>query len=302
MRAVDDELASRDVPPYARTMHAPRLFWEAFQWGGDLSPDHRRSAQLPGFEGDILWAKARCWYEQVYGEKLKPDGNYVSSPVRLGKTVWRMRPGIIMGTVRLFVDRNLNNLGTQIGRRGAEASTNVLRHIVGLPQGFADRLSDEELRKYFDFVVFVYAALDWRFQQLPTILLSMAQADYTESTDGVLAGRYGQARWASQQAVEKTLKGLLQLAQAPYPTAGPLAHSLLHLGKLLRQHSTIDVPEQLLLRAEASARVRYGEELSTEEQALDANHAALGVFATLARSPKARELLVSHMPLPGAAS
>ncbi len=137
----------------------------------------------------------------------------------------------------------------------------------------------------------MHANLQWR-ESLPlTNLLSMARADYDESTASVLGGRYGQARWAAQQAVEKTLKGLLTIAGTQYPTGGGDGHNLRIISSLLEACHAITVNPAILDLAACSAKVRYAEELSSEEQALAANHAVLGVIEQLQASPKVGNLL-----------
>ena len=231
-------------------------------------------------------AKAYRWYEETYADKLRAEWAYGHAPVQLGNALWRVRAGVTYGTVRLFVDRNLQNHGVQLGSRGTEASMNVLCEIEGLPQGLVDRLPDQALFEHFEFHVFMHQGLQWREQLPQTDLLSVAYADYDESTASVLGGRFGQARWAAQQAVEKTLKGILAIGGTSFPTGGPNGHNLVHLGRLLEQNHGISVNRALLDLAGCSPRVRYGEESSTEKQALLANHAVLGMFEQLRGSPK----------------
>ena len=85
-------------------------------------------------------AKAHAWYERTYGERLNSDWAYGYAPVRLGNALWRVRAGVSYGTVRLFIDRDLQTQGVRLGRRGgAPASANVLLDVDGLPQGLISR-------------------------------------------------------------------------------------------------------------------------------------------------------------------
>lgn len=290
MVAIDRVLNDEGLKPFHRPLHVGRKFWDAFGWEGKIFPP-KELANQPGFDGDVLMAKAYRWYEESYGDQLKGDFIYGFAPTRLGNALWRVRAGLTFGTVRLFVDRNLQNQGIQLGSRGVEASLNVLCAVEGLPQGFVDRLPDKALREYFDFYCFMHTNLQWLKSLPPTDLLSMAQADYDESTASVLGGRYGQARWAAQQAVEKTLKGLLTIAGTPYPTGGVNGHNLRFFGSLLETCHAITVNPAILDLAACSAKVRYAEEPSSEEQALAANHAVLWVLEQLRASPKADNLL-----------
>jgi hypothetical protein len=291
MAAIDSALTSEGLVPFQRPLHVGRKLWEAFKWGGLVFPQ-KALAQLPGYEGDVLMAKAHSWYESTYGDQLEMDGVYGYAPAKLGNSVWRVRANITYGQVRLFLDRDLNRPGVPLSPRGAPASSNVLCAVESLPQGLVNSLPDEALVKHFEFHVLVHQCLQWRSSLPRTELFDMACADYDESTAGVLARRYGQARWAAQQAVEKTLKGMLKLAGVAYPTSGASGHNLMHLGTLLTPLGIV-VSSSLLQLASCSTRVRYNEEPSTEEQAVAANHAVLGVLDQLRVSPSTAEILAS---------
>lgn len=298
MACADESLASEGLNPFQRPLHLGRKFWEAFKWEGLMSPP-KELADLPGFTGNILMAKSYRWYEQTYGEALKSDFALGYVPYKLGNAVWRLRAAVIYGQVSLFIDRNLQNQGSRIGSRSVAASLNTLCAIENLPQGLVDRLPEEALVEYFDFYLFMYQGLQWR-DELPTLeLFHVARADYDSSTADLIGRRYGQARWGAQQAVEKTLKGLLTVGGTSFPTGGPNGHNLKHLGSLLQQQHSITISPALLEMVSCSPKVRYGEEPCTEEQALKANHAVLGVFEQLRTSTHVEKLLTqSHKNTP----
>ncbi|MDB6104181.1 MAG: hypothetical protein JWO52_4180 [Gammaproteobacteria bacterium] len=112
------------------------------------------------------------------------------------------------------------------------------------------------------------------------------------------APAHAQARWGAQQAVEKTLKGLLTIAGIAFPTGGPRGHDLVHMAELLLQSESIALDHSDLMAATCSARVRYGEEPSTEAQAFAANHAVLRVLLQLAEAPKMKGLLRRYSSVP----
>lgn len=87
-------------------------------------------------------------------------------------------------------------------------------------------------------------------------LLTAARGDYSASTEDMLAHRPAQARWAAQQAVEKTLKGLLAVAGIAFPTGGPRGHDLVHLAELLEQGASMTIDSADLTAASCSPRVR----------------------------------------------
>lgn len=292
MHAIDSVLADEGLKPFQRPIHVGRKFWEAFKWGGLVVPP-KELADQPGFSGDVLMAKAHRWYELTYGGKLKSDWALGYVPVKLGNAFWKTRVPVFYGQLELFVDRDLSNQGIAIGSRGKLPTWNILCAVEELPQGFANRLSDQALNDYFDTYILAMEALAWRASLPTSNLLSLAHADYDQCTLDVLGGRYAQARWAAQQAVEKTLKGLLEIAGTAYPTGGPQGHSLQRLRELLSTHHRIELDDALIELAYCPPRVRYGEEVSTESQALLANHAVLTVLEQLSLSRAVSEIFKS---------
>jgi HEPN domain-containing protein len=290
MLAIDKALADKGLKPFQRPLHVARLLWEAFGWEGNVIPPKELAFQ-PGFEGDVIMAKAHHWYKQTYGELLKADYAYGYVPVKIRNAVWPVRFGGIHGTVRFFIDKNLNNKGISVGSRGVEATYNILCAVEGLPQSLADKINDEELSEFSKFYKFALDNLIWRVE-LPNIeLLKTARADFDASTQDVLAHRYSQARWGAQQAVEKTLKGILTIAGTAFPTRGPNGHNLEHLGTLLHDNYGIHIISETLILASCSPKARYGDELSNQEQAINANHAVLAVFDQLRKNDNTEAIL-----------
>ena len=290
MTAIDAALVAQGLHPAQRPLHISRKLSEAFGWQGNIFPP-KDLANEPGFTGEILMAKAQAWYEHVYAEKVKMDFGYGYVPARLGNTVWLVYLGATYGCVQLFADRNLSNRGVQLGTPSTPASLNILCAVEGLPQGFADRLSDHALREHFKFHVQAHQVLQWRHGLPSNDLLDMARADYNQSTIDVLAHRNGQARWGAEQAVEKTFKGLLRWAGTQFPTGGSIGHNLKHLAGLLEQKHGITVSLGLLDLAACSPKIRYGEEPSSDQQALLANHAVIDILDQLRKSPATEQLL-----------
>lgn len=290
MQAIDGVLAARGLKPAQRPLNVSPLLWEAFGWEGNILPP-RDLASRPGFRGQVLLAKAYRWYDQIYADKIKMDSSFAHIPVVLGHDIWRARIILIYGTVGMFVDRDLNNRGNLM-RSGQNRSTfNILCAVDGLSQELSTRLSETELERYAKLTQAAYKALVWREGLPQNELLTSARSDYSSSTDDVLARRTAQARWAAQQAVEKTFKGLLAIAGLAFPTGGPKGHDLLHLAELLEQGASIAVDGSDLTAASCSPRVRYGEDPSTESQALNANHAVLRILLQLADCPLSASLL-----------
>jgi HEPN domain-containing protein len=279
MTAVDAHLSSADVKPHQRPFHVGPKLWEAFGWGGNIAPPDSL-ANEPGFQGDVLMAKAHRWYEETLGSRLKKPMEMGQIPVMLARTVWRLRIIEFFGTVKFFFDRDLSNDGDEGCQGKRLSSVNVLTLIDQLPQGLVDRLPDSELIDVLGFYLFAMRSIEWRNNLPLTPLLQTARGDFDSSSQEIFACRYGQARWAVQQAVEKTLKGLLTIGGTEFKTYGKEGHDLATLAGKLRDNHQIEIDSQLIETAHCATHVRYGTS-STLAEAVAANHAALSVFRAI---------------------
>jgi HEPN domain-containing protein len=293
MQGVDAELARRGLAIFQRPLHVPMLLWEAFGWGGNALPG-RSLADLPGYGHDVILAKAYRWYDETFGSENLKAANFShgSFAIRLGSAVWRVRLPLIFGTVHFFADRNLANTGTMIGKRGP-ATSNALKHIEKITEGVATRLVDADITRFMEQFVMAIRAFQWHEGLPSSELFQTSRNDSASATDELIARRYGQARWASQQALEKTIKGALTLAGTTFPTSGRDGHDLVALAGLLEKHHSVSIPENFLKDCACSPAVRYGEEESTEDQALLANQAIVQSFHAMRTSPGMERVLAA---------
>lgn len=290
MVAIDKALATQGLTPVQRPLHVGRLFWEAFGWGGRMIPPDELADQ-PGYQSDILMAKAHRWYTQTLGNRLKSYSELGYVPARLAQTIWRVRIAGWYGSVEFFLHRNLLNKGSS---KGSQPSMNILTLVEDLPQGLVDRLTDDELKAHFMYHMFAVENIQWLDNLPRTNMLSVAKGDYAGSTQELLAHRYPQSRWAAQQCVEKTLKGFLDLAGIAYSKRGKDGHNLSKLAQFLHDEQGISINSHLIKMAHCSTGARYQDEPSTEDQAFQANVAALHIFDTLRKSPEIVRLLENH--------
>lgn len=282
MLAVDLELTNRGLNPSQRSMHISRLFAEAFNWSGNIFPN-KKLVELPGFEGQVLMAKAQKWYEDFYANKL--NMSLESFPIIIRNNLWEMRIPMVYGEVDMFINRNV-----KIEKNPNTLNTcNILNLINDFPQAFADDLTKEEI---FNIVLkfdLAFKALKWQ-KDLPDLvspkdnLFSIAKADYESSTSLILRlnkSSYGLSMWASQQAVEKTLKGLLSLGNFAFPTTNN-GHNFTTLQSLIKNNINVDIPTILLDKMNYKPKVRYEETQHKQDLALTANQGVLELFKFLA--------------------
>lgn len=282
MTAVDAELSLTDLKPHQRPYHVGRKLWEAFGWGGSFLPPDSL-ADEPGYKGDVLMAKAYRWYEDTLGPRLKTSMEMGQVPVMLARTVWCLRIAEFFGTVNFFLDRNLGNKGED-GLPGIRVpSVNVLTLVDQLPQGSVDRITDAELVDLFNFYIFAMRSIQWRNNLPGTPLFQMARGDFDSSCQAIFTNSYGQARWAVQQAVEKTLKGLLTIGGTNAKEVRRIGHDLTVLAKNLHEKHGIEISLHIVASAHCSTDVRYTLP-STLAEAVAANHAALSAFEAIMAS------------------
>lgn len=275
------------------------LVADAFKWECKVSPADEL-ADKPGYEGDILIAKARRWYKEAYGDRLTMEWTIGYVPVHLGNALWRVRvPIIIQGQCMYFVDRDLCRIGIngtgEVLRKDSmlfgepkPAQVNSLWLVEGLLQAMADRLSDSHLN---DFRVLCNETLvgAGRFAWLSRrgVLLDTAYRDYAASTDNLLNGRLPQSRWDAEQAVEKTIKGLLTRAgEEPKKV-----HDLNDLAKALESFLTRPIDDTLLSAAAWPTKGRYAEMPTTADGCFQANHAVLGIAKQLSEDERVQAML-----------
>lgn len=202
-----------------------------------------------------------------------------SVPVRLGNALWRLRFPLVYGTATFTVSRRLSVKATTC--LSAQAGSNMLKYMEGLTPALAERLDNAQLTQFAQFFTSSFQTLIWRDSLPGAPLFEVARKDYEASTADLLCRRYGQARWGAQQATEKTFKALLNHRGTAFPTGGPHGHNLAHLSQLLSTNLGVVFDASLIDAAGCSPSVRYNEEPSNERQALAANHAVLGLLATL---------------------
>ncbi|CAN7672037.1 HEPN domain-containing protein [Variovorax sp. LjRoot84] len=288
MSAIDRELDSRGLRPDQRPMHVGRLLWEALGWGGAVFPD-RALAGEGGYQGDVLMAKALRWYDTLFENQIQNDAMFSRMPVKLGNAIWRVRIPVIYGQCLFFLNRDLTDQGDDGIGRVDGASANMLASVEGLSQALADRLPMTELERFKNEFQTGCIALMWRDALPRDDLFVMARNDYDSATSDLLGRRYNQAMWGAQQAVEKTIKGLLQRVHVKYPT-GKDGHDLPVLAGKLFESTGIALDPKVTGQAACSTSVRYGTQQGTEREALAANHAVLAIVKSLSQDATANSI------------
>lgn len=285
MLAIDKELTTRGRNLYNRPMHFNQLLHGAFT-GPVKHVFPVDYASQPGFEGDLLLAKTIAWYTKVFGDRICFNSMLGHAPFELGNTIWNVRAPFVFGNVPWSLSRHVNPPTNRYA-----AQINVLDEVEGLAREVVDNLSDEALGQFEAFYAVMHRALAWRLLLPGNSLFKGAAAHYNTSTTDTLEGQYNQARWNALQAVEKTLKGLLSINKTPYPKSSGVDY-LVVLASILEREHGIALSPSFIAKASCPAGVQTAT-TGTRTEALQANHAVLGMLNELASHPNTQTLLRS---------
>ncbi|MCO7473029.1 hypothetical protein [Stenotrophomonas maltophilia] len=280
MTSLDSRLSAKGIEPHQRGLTASLQVSWTLKLDGTPIPGGPLDRGPPFFPRDLL-ARVHDWYSDHYGDAMKIDFSPGSFLVVVNGNLWKVRLPMIMGEGRLVVDRNLS-LAQQNGVGRGPAIHNVLCSAEGLTQAMANKLSDQELAFFFHAFAHGWQAIMTLDSLGGHALFSEAKADFRHSVDAIASRReYGKARWEAAQCGEKLLKGFLARAGLSYPTSARQGHDHVHLGNLLEEKLNIRICDKILSTLKTSPAVRYGEEASTLEQAMDSHSALLALLKTL---------------------
>jgi HEPN domain-containing protein len=269
MEEVDREMQSENIPFTARSLGA---------W-------HRLSSVfwLSLTTQDPLSHKIFDWFNRWYGERAKITGELGSMGVMLRGDVWRMKFPVVAGTARIECSRDLNKERPPltIGTHDNPLTINPVEFIVGLTHEYASTLSDEELEGISNQFFFGFTAFS-RIHEVfdRSELVRQAHSDLVASSNHIFhnPASYGLSKWASLQAAEKFIKQFI-IERGGTP---PRHHNLKQLATLAESLGLRQLPEHWLDDIQCSAEVRYGGINVSDEEAVEAQHAALQVCEHIA--------------------
>ncbi|MDD2750112.1 hypothetical protein [Acidithiobacillus sp.] len=304
MEYVDKYLYESGFIPAQRPHIFPLRFDEAF---GDVTHVYPNDALAdePGFSGDQLVARGHRWYRDVYGNRLKHPYELGFATVELGNAIWRFSvPQTYGGNCEYILDRNLENYGVDSDgnpiKKGdmvysmeITPKINCLACVDGLTQGMANRLNNAQLNTFIDWCHITVSGLSWFVHLFWLVsyndkrLFYTAFRDYQSSCTNLLQGRYSQSRWDSAQAVEKLIKGFLNVFCIKFDNT----HKLGILGQKLSPCLENILDENLLNSIYWPTKGRYGEKNTTRKESLIANNGVLVIASQLAADRNIKEKL-----------
>lgn len=285
LREIDAELKAQGVLPHQRSAHAVIAFGKRFNISLPLfrlNPSSPRVSEAVNQEH--VTVKIYEWFDEIYGERINVDPSSKAKVAVLAHgDLWEMRIPLVWGTEITTATKDFTlpkNIVSQ-GPIYTNAAVQLEKITPARLSEFTDADLAETLQMY-DLGRLVRTAFD-SFRN-DHRLFPIAESNWSAAVFHLTAQNadYGESRWSSLQLVEKFMKGLLYLMDdATAEEIKDAGHELKKLHRLLVR-SIRDINLMPLAKeVQCTAQVRYGEVVSTRDQAYKAHKSALRIVASL---------------------
>lgn len=262
---IDNELKSENVPIHARGIHAVRKISMLLNKSLPIAKPPRGADQKIADNWPIT-KRIYDWYEanNAGRNEVDPSENRHVTVFTHGD-LWKLRIPIVWGSCDIVASRHFSEPKNDISKAGVKL--NATSSLDGITAARLIKFKDEDLKEVLEVFVVSLAVFEFFEQLIPShVLFGEAKSDLITSSV-LLSGRspnYGQSRWASLQAAEKFLKGLIHTLGPRKPSHG---HVLDKVYRELVGDKTNSNVLGLLSDIQVDARVRYREVDSTMEEA-----------------------------------
>lgn len=274
MEQIDRRLRSEGLDIAKRPLHALRLLASQFHIPLPLAePPPQMEASHA-----LYWPvskRAYDWYDRRYGDRLKMDFTLGKIVVRLDGDIWSVIVPRLVGS-GMFV-------ALRPRTRPHKGLYNILDMVEGMTDEHRTSLSADaldSLDEFFHAGLQALSILDASRNRHR--LLAIAHED-AKAAVLHMVGRipeYGSSRWASLQVAEKTIKATIALLGGSFSETHSLDKLAGELGSVL---PTANIAA-LVPHIQCSARVRYGQENSSQDQALAAHLGSLRLIGALGQA------------------
>ena len=222
--------------------------------------------------------RIRQWYDQRYGDRIKVDWTLGRVIVQIDRDLWSLRVPRIFGSAHFIVSR------TPIGRTDptshqGPARCNVVELIDNMTASRMQSLTDLELRTIFENAFLGIEAFSVLEASSGNDLVESARGDFSVAATLLMStpARYGESKWASLQAGEKIVKATIALSGSKFSHT----HNLAKLARELNESGIHGDLTPFVVSIQCSAGIRYGEEPCSQDEAVAAHHASLGLVKAL---------------------
>ncbi|MCK0098075.1 HEPN domain-containing protein [Qipengyuania sp. S6317L1] len=219
---------------------------------------------------EIAYADAISeWYERNYNARLNESPGPLRTALLVDGDLYSLRIPWQLGSVAYVSTREW--LPSPCISRGP-VKANVVQFLDDITPARAKRLSDRALRDIAEAFAIAYPAAS-TLTSSSHKLISIARGDAQAAVTNLMAmeQRYGESRWASLQAAEKTIKAAIELTGAKFEQT----HNLQKLYDQLTAAGIKFDARSLIYNLQCWPSIRYGEDPSTREQALLAHRSSL---------------------------
>ena len=278
MHEIDCELAAsgHDIP--VRPIRALGRVSDRFGISLSIPQPHPRADKI-FVQNRSLSERILGWYKDQYGERLKVDHSLGRMVLKLDEDVWTLRFPLILGSAKFIVSTMKIRNDDHVSRNGP-AHCNVVELIEGMTAARMRTLSDSQLENIFELFslgIRAFAILEGTSENK---LIWSARADIMATTT-LLTSRpppYGESKWASLQAAEKVMKAIIALQGVKFSHT----HKLKTLAQELSQAGIQGEWAPFIKAIQCSPGIRYGEVSCSQDEAITAHHASLGLIVALA--------------------
>lgn len=268
MAQVDQQLVGNGVDIPSRPIFAMMEVSKRFKI--QLRGGPRTEHSTPQEVEEIAYAEAiHQWYERNYKARLNESPGPLRTALLVDGDLYSLRIPWQIGRVAYVSTRQwLKNPSIS----GSPVTINVVQFLEGITPARAQRLSDKGLKE-------VWRSFNTAFPAAYTLtatdhkLMCIARGDVESAVSNLMAmeQRFGESRWASLQAAEKIIKSAIDLKVAKFKQT----HDLRELCKQLASTGLQFNADAQLAALQCWPGIRYGEETSTQKQALLAHQSSL---------------------------
>lgn len=244
MEKIDNEMRTNNVPIQGRPLEGIAM----------ISKKFRCSIIVGGPDGEQI----NSWFRRRYGDRLKVNWDIGSTVVEIKGDLYAVSLPQIFGTVKV----------------------NVLEWIRGITPNLLHALTPTELNQIGKHVFEHYESYS-----AISILPKECTPDLKIAVDQLMSQKpqYGLSRWASLQAVEKSLKAYIKAKGGIPPSGGKNAHNLSALSIMAEAAGLPAVDKTAINNAQCGAGIRYND-ASTQADAYAAYCASIKICRHIACS------------------
>jgi hypothetical protein len=191
--------------------------------------------------------------------------------------LYLLRVPRILASAHFFVSRQLTKRDSNFTR--GPAPCNVLNLIESLTPAKIVALSDDTLDEILRRFLFGLEAHYLLEATASHKLIQSARADVQSAVNNLLdqANRFGESKWASLQAAEKTIKAAIDLNGGKFS----FSHNLGLLFQELERSGIVLQAQPFIDEIQCQPSIRYGETTCTRQEAVDAHQSSLRLVSAL---------------------